>query len=82
MNKREAGKRRPQFLESLFPRQRPKEEWEHVYVTSSGRRYVDVKELLEDDSVKALICKAAKVKVEAPLQNGPAEHRGHEGGDR
>ena len=82
MNKREEGKSRPRFLESLFPRQRPKHEWEHVYVTRSGRRYVDVKELLENEHVKALIRKAAEVEVESPRRNVPAERRGQDGGDR
>ena len=82
MNKREEGKSRPRFLESLFPRQRPKREWEHVYVTRNGTRYVDVKELLEDEHVKALIDKAAKVEVESPGQDTLAERRGQDGGDR
>ena len=82
MNKREEGKSRPRFLESLFPRQRPKHEWEHVYVTRNGTRYVDVKELLADERVKALIRKAAEVEVESPRQNAPAERRGQDGGDR
>ena len=82
MNKREEGKSRPRFLESLFPRQRPKHEWEHVYVTSSGRRYVDVKELLEDERVKDIIRKAAEVEVESPSQDAPAERQGQDGGGR
>ena len=82
VNKREEGKSRPRFLESLFPRQRPKHEWEHVYVTRSGRRYVDVKELLEDERVKALIRKAAEVEVESPFRSVPAERPSQDGGDR
>ena len=82
MSKHKEGKSRRRFLEGLFPRQRPKHEWEHVYVTRSGRRYVDVKELLEDERVKALIRKAAEVEVESPRQNAPAERRGQDGGER
>ena len=74
MNKREEGKSRPRFLESLFPRQRPKHEWEHVYVTRNGTRYVDVKELLADERVKALIRKAAEVEVESPRRNATAAY--------
>lgn len=81
MNKHQEGKS-PGFLERLFPRQRPKHEWEHVYVTRNGTRYVDVKELLEDEGVKDLIRKAAEVKVESPNRSAPAEHRGEGGGDR
>ena len=66
MNGRKEGQGRRRFLEDLFPRQRPKEEWEHVYVTRNGTRYVDVKELLEDERVKALIRKAATIEVESP----------------
>lgn len=88
--KHEEGKR-PGFLERLyaavapllnsaFPRQRPKQEWEHVYVTRNGTRYVDVKELLEDEGVQELICKAAKVKVESPSRNASAERRPEDGG--
>ena len=81
VNKHEEGKGR-RFLEDLFPRQRPKEEWEHVYVTRNGRRYVDVKELLEDDRVKALIRKAAEIEVESPRPKAQAERRGQDGGER
>ena len=79
---REEGQGRRRFLEDLFPRQRPKEEWEHVYVTRNGTRYVDVKELLEDERVKALIRKAATIDVESPPRNAPAERHGQDGGDR
>ena len=82
MNKREEGKSRPRFLESLFPRQRPKDEWEHVYVTRNGRRYVKVEELLEDERVKALIRKAAEVEVESPLRRAPAKRSDQDGGGR
>lgn len=82
MNKHEEGKSRPRFLACLFPRQRPRHEWEHVYVTSNGRRYVKVEELLEDERVKALIRKAAKVEVESPSRNAPAERRGEDEGYR
>lgn len=93
MNKHEEGEKRPRFvhvgienakafIENLFPRQRPKGEWEHVYVTSSGRRYVDVKELLEDERVKDIIRKAAEVEVESPSQDAPAERQGQDGGGR
>ena len=81
MNGREKGQGH-RFLEGLYPRQRPKREWEHVYVTRNGRRYVDVKELLEDDRVKALIRKAAKVEVESPRPKAQAERRGQDGGER
>ena len=66
------------FLEDLFPRQRPKGEWEHVYVTRNGTRYVDVKELLADERVKALIREAAEIEVESPHRNVPAKRRGQD----
>ena len=66
MSRHREGKGRRRFLEDLFPRQRPKGEWEHVYVTRNGTRYVDVKELLEDERVQALIQKAAEIEVESP----------------
>ena len=79
MNRHKDGKGRRPFL-GLFPRQRPKEEWEHVYVTRNGTRYVDVKELLEDERVKALIRKAAEIEVESPHRSPPTAHRRQDGG--
>ena len=79
MNRRKDGKGRRPFLDSLLPRQRPKEEWEHVYVTRNGTRYVDVKELLEDEGVKALIRKAAEIEVESPPRNPPTVRRSQDG---
>ena len=51
--------------ESFLPRQRPKEEWAHVFVTRDGARYVDVQELLGCDEVKALVDRLkSELKVE------------------
>ena len=80
MNRHKDGKGRRPFLDSLFPRQRPKEEWEHVYVTRNGTRYVDVKELLEDERVKALIRKAAAIEVDSPHRSPRTERHDQDGG--
>ena len=51
------------FPPAIFPRQRPSAEWEHVHVTRSGRRYVDVRELLQDERVKTTLRKAAQIEM-------------------
>ena len=40
------------WILGVIPKQRPKEEWEHVYVARNGGRYVKVEDLFEKDSVK------------------------------
>lgn len=40
------------WILGMIPRQRPKKEWEHVYVTRNGGRYVNVEELFARESVK------------------------------
>lgn len=40
------------WILGIIPRQRPTEEWEHVYVARNGGRYVDVEELFARESVK------------------------------
>ena len=40
------------WILGMIPRQRPKEEWEHVHVTRSGARYVEVEELFARKSVQ------------------------------
>ena len=41
---------RRRFAIPFIPPQRPKEEWEHVYVTKGGRRFVKIDELLSHDA--------------------------------
>lgn len=45
------------WILGILPRQRPKEEWEHVYVTRNGGRYVDVEELFARKSVQKDLAK-------------------------
>ena len=45
------------WILGMIPRQRPKEEWEHVYVTRNGGRYVNVEELFARESVKEDLAK-------------------------
>ena len=53
--------------ESFLPRQRPKGEWAHVWVTRDGARYVDVDELLQNEKVKKLVGRLKEeLKVEMP----------------
>ena len=54
----------------IIPKQRPKEEWEHVYVTRSGVRYVEVEELFARESVKEDLAKMQKL-WESHTKNHP-----------
>ena len=45
------------WILGMIPKQRPKEEWEHVYVTRNGGRYVNVEELFARESVKEDLAK-------------------------
>ena len=56
-----------------FPKQRPRSEWEHVHVTESGGRYVDVDELLSNKSVQDKIAEVANLHI----QEVP-DHEDHE----
>lgn len=49
------------WILGILPRQRPREEWEHVYVARNGERYVNVKELFEKDSVKEDLAEMKKL---------------------
>ena len=49
------------WILGMIPRQRPKEEWEHVYVTRNGGRYVNVKDLFARESVKEDLAKMKKL---------------------
>lgn len=51
-------------------------------MTRAGTRYVDVKELLEDERVKAIIRKAAAIEVESPHRNAPVVCRIQDRRDR
>ena len=49
------------WILGMIPRQRPKEEWEHVYVARNGGRYVDVEELFARESVKKDLAEMKKL---------------------
>ena len=49
------------WILGILPRQRPREEWEHVYVTRNGGRYVDVEELFARKSVQKDLAKMKKL---------------------
>ena len=49
------------WILGIHPRQRPREEWEHVYVTRNGGRYVDVEELFARKSVQKDLAKMKKL---------------------
>ena len=57
------------WILGIFPRQRPKEEWEHVYVTRNGGRYVDVEELFARKSVQKDLAKMKKLGEEERRRN-------------
>lgn len=57
------------WILGILPRQRPKEEWEHVYVTRNGGRYVDVEELFARKSVQKDLAKMKKLGEEERRRN-------------
>ena len=61
------------WILGMIPRQRPKEEWEHVYVTRNGGRYVNVQELFARESVKEDLAKMKELGKEV-LQKRRAQN--------
>ena len=57
------------WILGIIPRQRPTEEWEHVYVARNGGRYVDVEALFARESVKKDLVKMQELGKEARRRN-------------
>ena len=66
------------WILGMIPRQRPKEEWEHVYVTRNGGRYVNVEELFARESVKKDLTKMKELGKEVRRKRMAESH--NEGG--
>ena len=63
---------RRRFGIPFIPPERPREEWEHVYVTKGGRRFVKIEELLNhDDTIERIEEVAALTPVD--VQSAPKE---------
>lgn len=66
------------WILGMIPKQRPKEEWEHVYVTRNGGRYVKVEELFARESVKKDLTKMKELGEEVRRKRMAESH--NEGG--
>lgn len=66
------------WILGMIPKQRPKEEWEHVYVTRNGGRYVKVEELFARESVKKDLAKMKELGEEVRRKRMAESH--NEGG--
>ena len=66
------------WILGMIPKQRPKEEWEHVYVTRNGGRYVNVEELFARESVKKDLTKMKELGKEVRRKRMAESH--NEGG--
>ncbi len=50
---------------ALIPAKRPESEWKHVHVTKGGARTVDVKELLNTESVRQDIKELRNIELDS-----------------